>query len=377
MKGDEIAFEAKKDLLIAHFGESYLKKHKRERMAYACSNRMRELARLLIAYRRIINNHKASFKELLIPNQFSLVVSAVRDVAGYDPIKKTFKVPSLAMHLGTSLKHASQELVHLILEERPGFKCNSTAARKDWLNDVNNFIKLIESRWTIELASLANKDLHEKKWSKPLLLPLVSDIKTFRDETLKIADRCEKAFLDKSDDKDTYKLLVQCSLALLILFNRRRIGDVQFLKVNDYKCDRKSNFIDFQNALTESEKVLTTEYKRVLNSGKGSRAVVILVPKILQRFINLLIENRGKYISSDNNYVFALPGSSVKWGQGDIVFRTLTKKMDLKHPETIRSNKLRKHIATVMQILNLSNDELKQFSNFMGHTMQTHEDFYE
>lgn len=35
MKADEIAFEAKKYLVIANFGESYMKKHKRERMVYA------------------------------------------------------------------------------------------------------------------------------------------------------------------------------------------------------------------------------------------------------------------------------------------------------------------------------------------------------
>jgi hypothetical protein len=41
------------------------------------------------------------------------------------------------------------------------------------------------------------------------------------------------------------------------------------------------------------------------------------------------------------------------------------------------SNKLRKHIATVMQILSLSKDEAKQFSQFVGHTEKTHQEFYE
>jgi hypothetical protein len=51
--------------------------------------------------------------------------------------------------------------------------------------------------------------------------------------------------------------------------------------------------------------------------------------------------------------------------------------MELQHPETISSNKLRKQIATVMQILNLTKDEAKQFANFMGHTEKTHNEFYE
>ncbi|KAJ8945464.1 hypothetical protein NQ314_009216 [Rhamnusium bicolor] len=143
MKADDIAFEAKKDLLIAHFGNSYLKKHKRERMAYASSTRMRELSRLLISFRKIIYNENVSFKDILHPKHFDMT-------------------SSLAMHLGTSLKFTCEELTHLIVKESEGFKCQSSIERKLWLENVKNFKKLVESRWNIELGSLANKDLREK-----------------------------------------------------------------------------------------------------------------------------------------------------------------------------------------------------------------------
>lgn len=377
MKGDDIAFEAKKDLLIANFGESYLKKHKRERMAYACSTRMRELARLLMSYRKIINDNKVSLKDLIVPRNFSYVISAVRHVTGFDPEKKTFKVPSLAMHLGTSLKHVSNELIHLVLSESPGFKASSVDAKKQILTDAKHFIKLIESRWTIELASLANKDLMEKQMKKPLLLPLVSDIKVFREETIKLAETCKNNFSKNIADINTYKTLLNCTLALLILFNRRRIGDVQYLKLQDYNNhEKKTDSTDFQDTLTETEKQLTMAYKRVVNTGKGSRPVVVLVPNLLQKYISILLTHRADFIPSDNEYLFALPGSTIKWGK-DVAFRFLTNKMNLKYPQAIGSNKLRKHIATVMQILNLSRTEAKQFSNFMGHTEKTHEEFYE
>jgi hypothetical protein len=222
MKGDEISLEVKKDLLIAHFGESYLKKHKRERMAYVCSNRMRELSRLLISYRKETNNEQVSFKDILHPKNFDIVLSAARSIVGYDPLKKTFKAPSLAMHLGTSLKLACDELTHLILKESRGFKCKSETYVSIWLRNVKNFKKLVESRWNSELASLANKDLQEKRWNKPLLLPLVNDIKIFREQCLKNAADCAKIFTEQKDDIKTYKLLVNCTLALLILFNRKQ-----------------------------------------------------------------------------------------------------------------------------------------------------------
>nr|CAI5840136.1 unnamed protein product [Callosobruchus analis] len=377
MKGDEISFEAKKDILICHFGSSYLKKHRRERMAYACSTRMRELSRLLIDYRAAVGNRTITLTDIIHPQNFDMVVSAVRHVVGYDPFKKTFKTPSLAMHMGTSLKLVCDELTHLILKESDGFKCTTTDQQKLWLQDVKNFKKLIESRWNIEIASLANKDLQEKKWSKPLLLPLISDIKRFRDETLKIANTCKKVFENKQDDHKTYRQLVECTLSLLIVFNRRRIGDVQFLKIHDYEVDRKNESVDFENLLTDTEKVLTKKYRRVVNSGKGSREVVILVPEVLQDYIAVLLKNRDKYIPQDNEYVFATPNSRIKWGKGDVAIRKLTKKIQLENPQAISSNKLRKQIATVMQILNLTKDDIKQFSDFMGHTQKTHEEFYE
>lgn len=114
-----------------------------------------------------------------------------------------------------------------------------------------------------------------------------------------------------------------------------------------------------------------------MNSGKGSRQVVILLPKLLEDFVNTLLENRQKYIPQENEYVFATPQSKIKWGQGDVAIRYLASKMELQYPEAISSNKLRKHIATVAQILHLSKEELIQFYKFMGHNEKTHAEFYE
>lgn len=196
--------------------------------------------------------------------------------------------------MGTALKVICDELIHLILKRAKGFQCSTPEESSTWRQNVKNFKKLVEARWNTEISSIALKDMNEKRWKKPLLVPLISDVKTFREEILNYAKQCEKEFLELKDDEDTYKLLVHCSLSLLILFNRRRIGDVQYLKIDDYLSERKTDFQDFETALTESEKLLTKQYKRIVNGGKGSRAVVILVPQLLQRFIDLLLENRDK-----------------------------------------------------------------------------------
>lgn len=377
MRGDEISFVAKKDLLIVHYGESYLKSQKRERKEYSCSNKMREMARLLITYRTSENDNSISLKDLLHPEKFDKVVSATRTLAGFDPVNKTYERPSIALHLGTSLKLVSDELNHLILKRSPGFLCETLETSQIWRKNIKNFKTLVETRWNMEISSIANKDLNEKRWQKPLLIPLVSDVKYFRENVLKYAKECEKHFLENTDTEDTYKLLIYCTLTLIILFNRRRIGDVQYLKIKDYLCERKTDFRDFESTLSDDEKVLTQRYKRVVNGGKGTRAVVVLIPELLQGFIQILLQKRHKFIPSDNKYVFAIPNRKIKWCQGDVAFRKLTDLIKLKNAASITSNKLRKHIATTMQILSMTKNDCKQFSKFMGHTDKTHEEFYE
>nr|CAH7730174.1 unnamed protein product [Callosobruchus chinensis] len=47
-----------------------------------------------------------------------------------------------------------------------------------------------------------------------------------------------------------------------------------------------------------------------------------------------------------------------------------------RYPKLLTSCKLRKHIATVTQLLNLQSNEIDQLAKFMGHTPKTHESFY-
>jgi hypothetical protein len=136
-----------------------------------------------------------------------------------------------------------------------------------------------------------------------------------------------------------------------------------------------SNFSDFEEALSNTEKNLAARYKKGLNSGKGSRPVVILILPQIEKLVVVLLQNRYKYIPDEITITFS-PGHKIKWGRGDAAIRKLTQKIKLQNSLALTSNRLRRHIATVMQILNLSKD-IKEFSQFMGHTLTTHEEFYE
>ncbi|CAH0558692.1 unnamed protein product [Brassicogethes aeneus] len=376
MKADNISLIAKTDYLITIFGENYLKKHKREQIVSVCSNKMRELARFLLEFRKNTNNPNCTLQNILSPKLFDATVECAKRLGGYDIEKKIYKSPSLSAHLGTSLKQVCDIFIRLLLKEDPVIKVTN---REGVIKETKRFKNLIETQWTTEISSLAFKNIQEMRWKKPVILPLTSDVKKFKEYVTEVADKAFTILKQEPNNKKEFKNLVEASLTLTILFNRRRIGDVQYTSLETYTEYNKNtcNQEEFENALSETEKILTKHYKRLVTGGKGSRAIAILFPIKLQDYIELFVNIRinSEIVPKDNKYLFGCPGTT-KWTRGDVVIRRFAEKAGISNPTQISSNKLRKQIATVMQILNLSNDELDQFAQFMGHTQKTHNEFY-
>ncbi|KAI4455533.1 dde superfamily endonuclease [Holotrichia oblita] len=375
MKADEIGLVAKKDALIRHYGENYLKKHKRAQIMTACSNKLRECARLLIEVRRRTNNTVLTFFDMLNTNLFDSIVASSKTISGYEEDNKKFKAPSLAIHMGTTLKQICDLCSHLIL--KGVFKCTNIEEK---LKDIKRLKHMIETQWNCEISSLAIKDLAENKWNKPIRLPLTKDVIKFRDYVIQISNENFNVLQTNKSNKNAFKILTESSLCLTILFNRRRIGDVQYVHVESYlKNFETMDQEEFSSVLTESEKVLTSTYKRVVAGGKGSRAITILFPKNLQKYIDLLLEIRREsdMVPNTNPYLFACPGIENQWIRADVAIRKLAYASGVENPQAISSNRLRKQIGTLMQIMNLSKEDYAQFAKFMGHTEKTHKEFYE
>ncbi|KAI4802232.1 hypothetical protein KUCAC02_020084, partial [Chaenocephalus aceratus] len=67
---------------------------------------------------------------------------------------------------------------------------------------------------------------------------------------------------------------------------------------------------------------------------------------------------------------------STSFYRGQDCIRLFARQCGAKNPEYLRSTQLRKHVATLSQILNLKNNELDQLANFLGHDIRVHRDFY-
>ena len=79
-----------------------------------------------------------------------------------------------------------------------------------------------------------------------------------------------------------------------------------------------------------------------------------------------------------NPYIFSVPtGNSMANMRANHALRKHVGMIpELRYPDAIRSTNLRKHIATMSQLLNLQDTELDLLANFMGHDISIHREFY-
>lgn len=76
-------------------------------------------------------------------------------------------------------------------------------------------------------------------------------------------------------------------------------------------------------------------------------------------------------MSKTNDFFFANINSD-GCIDGAAVIRKMATKSKVRNVSAITSTKLRKHLATLSQLFDISNSDLQQLSSFMGHTVSVH-----
>ena len=111
--------------------------------------------------------------------------------------------------------------------------------------------------------------------------------------------------------------------------------------------------------------------------GKKGRSVPILFSKSMRAQVNLLLEMRDAAGVGSSEYIFVNSMSQDRRPlRGCDCLRKFAKLSGMKHPEALTSTKLRKHIATMSQVLNLQDNELDLLASFLGHDIRVHRDVY-
>ncbi|CAH0546984.1 unnamed protein product [Brassicogethes aeneus] len=370
LKADEISLIAKKDPIICEVARRYLKSHREKHLVLVAKRHMRRLARLLLNLRELERNPKLTIIDFLKPQKFQSLVKATLNIAEYNKLQHTFKSPSLALQMGTLIKQA----IHTAYS----YEAQKTASCKDRLENFNMLTTLIESDWAHEVSSRAGQNLAINRFNKPSVIPVAKDIKTF-DEYLKNLMREAQVILtNQPDNSKAYRDLMDGVFCSIVIFNKRRAGEMQRIYLSTFLQNYDSiPFMEFEKALTNSEKILYRSLKRVVIRGKRGRGVPVLFDKETVKYINFLVDVRKHFNLSENPYLFGVPGrSNPIHGYGVIRKHALAALGNKEKASLLTSTKLRKHLATITQIFKMEKNELEQLATFMGHTEKTHSEFY-
>lgn len=365
MTNDDVSSVVRSDRYILLLGEQMYNRLKCHsgRNDYI-RQKMREVARLLIMARSL--TPLRNMEDLVKPSNFPHVIKAVRAVAGFNEENNNFKTPSLALKLG-----------HSLMKIATAIECNALMSGRDEVAEfARNFRRIYESKWNEVISAAALTTLSEAKWNKPQVLPFTEDVKTLHAFLTSTMKELVSVLQDEPNEK-SYATLCKVTLTQIILFNRRREGEVSRMMLQSYTSkDQTPVNKDVAVGLSGFEKKLCEYFQRVEIRGKRGRKVPVLLAPDMVVAMDLLVQLREKCsVPTENQHMFARPGALSHYRGADCV-REYAKACGAKHPEALSSTKLRKQVATLSTVLNLKENEMDQLANFLGHDIRVHREYY-
>ncbi|XP_026001400.1 uncharacterized protein LOC113008292 isoform X2 [Astatotilapia calliptera] len=365
MNQDDISFVVTSERDILSLGESlYNGRKPNEKRNDYIRQKMREIARLLITARAM--TPLKSTEDLVMPTNFPHVIQAVRAVAGYEQESNSYKTPSLALKLGHSLAKVASIV-----------QCKAIIAnRYDVAESAKQFATLYEKKWSESISAAALGTLQQAKWNKPQILPFTQDVSLLH-TFLATKSAMYMKDLEEKPNSTTFGNLAQVTLTQVVLFNRKRQGEVSKMELQVFTSRNRTELNpDIMIGLTEFERKLAKHFDRVEIRGKRSRMVPVLLTPDMITAMELLAKARSEcQVHTENVYLFARPGVLSHY-RGSDCFRKYANKCGAKYPEALTSTRLRKQVATLSTVLNLKENEMDQLATFLGHDIRVHREFY-
>ncbi|XP_039306736.1 uncharacterized protein LOC120358084 [Solenopsis invicta] len=370
MRSDGVSYNIRYDDLLILYANTQSKKYRHSthhiKMIRA---RLRLVTRLLIAMKSIDNNI-TSLTSIYDPKYYDTLIDAVNIVAQYNKEKDIYEKPANASNLGTYVKHIGELLItKCIKEHNDTMKINT-----------KNFLKLL----TVDYGSSVNKTVVESqtqfKRQKSTKLPTINDIKTLRSYLLKV----QRESYNKLQNKfllSAWISLGEATLTSIQLFNRRRPGETERILISDFENYEKINDnIETFNGLPTDKKEQAQKYVRFCIRGKKGRTVPVILDELNLKCLRTFLQFRHEAkVHPSNPYLFGIPGHDKaieKYLCAYKVLKRFAKENGSEFPETISSTKLRKHIATMGITLNLTDNQITDLANFMGHHEKIHKEVY-
>lgn len=294
---DDVARIVKFDWLLIAFGNKIAPRYKEHFHHRIVRAKLRLAGRILLQIKTICPE-VSDFASIYEPKRFDQLVDAIRMVGGYEPANGTYRAPSTASDAVTLMRDISKSLVVEHIRQ------DNTEA----LRITENFMKLMNS----EISDAISKPVIEAKATmrgeREEMVPLTADVKLFA----KHIDTQRQLYfseLMKEFSYPVWRKLTELTMASVIVFNKRRVGEIQNMKKKDFdrRTSLKDTSADLYENLSDNDKKIADRFKHVEIRGKRRRRVPVLVKPHVEQCLNLILKHRKDAgILEGNNCLFAL-----------------------------------------------------------------------
>lgn len=372
MMNDNILGIIKSDDIITSYGVSEYEMLG-DAQADTIRQNMRGLGRLVAELRHQATSDQCSLRDCLQPEKFDTLIGGILSLVRSDHNehgRPQLGIPSLALKLGYSLKKCAGIMLG------KSIKSGDQAGERK----AEAFLKLYDLEWNKRISKCALATLSQRKTNAPQLLPLTQDLVTLQSYQLRTMNELGQQ-LNSCPSAEIWMKLAKVALSRLIVFNKRRGGEAACMHLSSYISRpnwRAPSTEEFKANLSGIERKLCDRLLLVEIIGKRGRKVPVLITPELQSSIDLLVKYRSAAgIHPENPYMFARAfRNSTRYVRGNDCLREVCNSAGLQQPELVTSTRLRKYIATVAQIVNMSENECDWLANHLGHDYRVHKKFY-
>lgn len=349
MTYDDVTQAVMDDKVILQFGELLFNQHGSDvkKHDYIRQN-LRQIARLLLEAQKITPLKK--LEDFFVPSSFPHVVAAVNVLAGYDAENKTYSIPSLAIKLGYHLQKTCS------IVEGNAVKCGDATLAES----ARNFLSVYQKKWNKLISAGALTTLRETKLNTEKKVPFAQDVKRLNFHMENVHLLAEKK-LRESPSAENYAALAKVVLARTIIFNRRRATEVSSVQLTAFMSRKKSNLdTGMDISVSNLERTMCRFFTRVDIRGKCGRMVPVLLKPSFMSAMELFVKVRETCgVPSENPFLFGRPNALSAYNGSECI-QKYVKECGAKDPEALKSPKIRKHYATMLQLINLDDNEADQ-----------------
>ena len=390
---DEIGQTAKRDALILMLGKHWWRRAKKKlNRRRTVAEKIRRCAKLLLTARDILKHteHGTSSPEehgtlsmwgMLRPKYFDVLVdAAIKTTAPHGEGSEDFmKHPTPAIKVKYDLSRMTEDKIHYCSQKQDSTDAEILKKKySDTRQQAQSFLHSLTKEWHNKVVVVAERFLRERQLDKIERLPLPDDVKLLNTY---LRQECSSLDVDTSE-VDMKHFLKNCKViaARLQIFNRRRPIEVSGIQLKFYK--NRSSEANIDKALTtpidSKELAIFNSLDLIWTEGKGNQFVPVLVPEECHRALEWIASDvvRKQVGVHDSEYLFPTLSTSFPVVSASEALKDAAYAAGLKYPERIGAHQMRHYMATLAQVMSLTDFQFQHVLKHLGHTWKVHLDNY-